>query len=67
MKNVSKNVKAADKTTSVRLTPIALRQLDELSKFLGENASRVIIRSLCLLHEKYLGGSNNESKAKTAR
>ena len=46
--------KPADKTTSMRLSSIANRQLEELCEFTGESATRVIIRALGVCYDKYL-------------
>ena len=55
--------KEADQTTSVRLSPICNRQMNELEEFTGENKSRVIVRAIGLLYEKYLGGESHAAHA----
>ena len=59
--------KQIDKTTSVRLSPLANRQLTELEEFTGENKSRVVIRAIDLLHEKYIGSINHAEDNSTRK
>ena len=52
-KNMGKIHKESDRTTSLYLSSIAVRQLEELQLFTGENASRVIIRAITTLYDKH--------------
>ena len=46
--------KVHDKTCTVRLTPIAVMQMKAMQEFTGENASRVMIRSLDKLFNDFV-------------
>jgi len=56
--------KPADKTTSLRLSAIANRQLEELCSYTGESATRVVIRALGVCYDKYLIADQKLSKRK---
>ena len=53
-KVMSDKYKQTDRTTSIRLSPIAYAQLDELQNQMGESASRVMMRALDMLFNRYL-------------
>ena len=55
------------KTTSMRLSYIVNKQLEELSQSLGENLTKVISRAICELHDKYFGGNNDHRKGDKAK
>ncbi len=64
-KSVGKMNKPIDRTTSLYLSSLAVRQLEELQVFTGENASRVIIRAITALHDKHsevFSGKPTQSK-----
>jgi len=52
MKVVGERQKERDRTTSVRLSPMAVMQLNAMQDYMGENASRIMMRAVDCLYNK---------------
>lgn len=50
-----------DLSTSIRLSPRAIKQLEDLKEKFGENRSKIVIRAVDLLHGRQCGGKDNET------